>query len=395
MQKTIPAPRLILFTIVRVILNTAHRMVYPFLAAFARGLGVDLTSISYLMTARPLVGILGPLTASLSDRLGRRMGILLGLGIFSVAASLVIIRPTFIFFFLSILLMTLGKYIFDISLVSWLADQIPYEQRGRMVAFTEFGWSLAFILGVPLVGFLIASRSWESPFLLFSLLGGLAFLILLISIPRESVQAGPTRVVQEKLSFHSIFRSKAILPIIASLSIGFFACAANESINLVFGIWLEDSFGLQITALGAAAAVIGISELSGEGLVAAFVDRLGKQRSVALGLLVNAITAGALPLLGRSEAGALVGLFLFYISFEFQIVSLYPLMSEILPSARATIMALNVTSLALGRALGAFCSPRLYTLGFPAVAVGAILFNLLALIGLWQVKRWAVNIGGK
>jgi len=44
--------------------------------------------------------------------------------------------------------------------------------------------------------------------------------------------------------------------------------AANEQVNLVFGVWLQDSFGLKIAALGAASAVIGISEMSAEGLVA-------------------------------------------------------------------------------------------------------------------------------
>jgi predicted MFS family arabinose efflux permease len=166
-----------------------------------------------------------------------------------------------------------------------------------------------------------------------------------------------------------------------------FSSAANETVNLLFGVWLEDAFGLQIAALGAASAVIGLSELGGEGLVAAFVDRLGKPRAVALGLAVNSLGALALPLVGRSEAGALAGLFFFYISFEFTIVSSIPLMTEILPSARATVLALNVSGLSLGRALGALAGPQLYALGFGAVAAGAVAFNLLALLALWRMKR--------
>lgn len=387
MQTSNLTPRLIIFTFIRITLNTAHRMVYPFLAAFARGLGVDLAALSYLMTARPLVGILGPMTATLTDKLGRRTGILAGLGIFTIAAALVIISPTFPAFAVSIILMTLGKNIFDISLISWLGDRIPYERRGRVLAVTEFGWSLAFILGIPLVGFLIATRSWDSPFVLFTILGALAFLIMTIIIPRESIRVKASTQSPDRHSLRSVLHSKALLTIIASLSIGLFSCAANETVNLIFGIWLGDAFGLQIAAIGAASAIIGLSELGGEGLVAAFVDRLGKPRAVALGLVVNSLAALVLPVLGRSETGALIGLFFFYISFEFTIVSTYPLMTEILPSARATIMALYVTGLALGRALGAFTGSRLYGLGFGAVAAGAIVLNLLALLALWWMKR--------
>jgi DHA1 family inner membrane transport protein len=146
-----------------------------------------------------------------------------------------------------------------------------------------------------------------------------------------------------------------------------FASGANELVNLLFGVWLEDSFGLQIAALGAASAIIGISELSAEGLVAVFVDRIGKTRAVALGLMVNSIAALALPFIGKTETGALAGLFFFYLSFEFTLVSSIPLMTEIVPSARATLMAFNVAALSLGRALGALIGPRLYGLGFLAV----------------------------
>jgi MFS transporter, DHA1 family, inner membrane transport protein len=177
------------------------------------------------------------------------------------------------------------------------------------------------------------------------------------------------------------------LPALTGLAIGMFASAANEQVNLVFGVWLEDSFGLKIAALGAASAIIGISELSAEGLVAAFVDRIGKPRAIALGLAVNSLAALALPWLGRTEAGALVGLFFFYISFEFTLVSSIPLMTELLPSARATLMAFNVASLSLGRAIGAFLAPHLYGLGFLAVALGAIAFNLLALFAVSRLAK--------
>ena len=127
----------------------------------------------------------------------------------------------------------------------------------------------------------------------------------------------------------------------------------------IFGVWLEDSFDLQIAALGAASAVIGLSELGGEGLVAAFVDRLGKPRAIGLGLAANCLAALALLFLGRTQAGALVGLFFFYITFEFTLVSIIPLMTELLPSARATLMAFNMAALSLGRALGDLLAPRL------------------------------------
>ena len=369
------------FTVIRMIFNTLHRMVYPFLAIFARGLGVDLTTISYALTARSVVGTVGPFAASVADRRGRRFGMLFGATLFMVGAAVVVFWPSFPGLTISLTLATLGKYIFDPGMQAYIGDRVPYEQRGRTMAITEFGWSLAFILGVPLMGFLIARNGWMAPFPLMALLGVLIVGGLTWMLPKD--QLAPNRN-SSRDNFRLVLTS---LPALTGLAIGVLASAANEQVNLVFGVWLEDSFGLQIAALGAASAVIGISELSAEGLVAAFVDRLGKPRAIALGLTVNSLAALALPWLGRTELGALAGLFFFYISFEFTIVSLLPLMTELLPSARATLMACTVAAFSLGRAIGAFLAPRLYTLGFLAVTLGAIGFNLLAFVAVSRLRR--------
>jgi predicted MFS family arabinose efflux permease len=136
--------------------------------------------------------------------------------------------------------------------------------------------------------------------------------------------------------------------------------------------------------------VIGISELSAEGLVAGFVDRIGKPRAIAVGLVVNSLAALVLPYIGRNEAGALAGLFFFYLSFEFSIVSCIPLMTELLPSARATLMACNVAAMSLGRAIGAFVAPRLYGMGFLPVVLGAVVFNLLAFVAVYRLGKTQV-----
>jgi DHA1 family inner membrane transport protein len=144
---------------------------------------------------------------------------------------------------------------------------------------------------------------------------------------------------------------------------------------------------MQILALGAASAVIGLSELSGEGLVALVTDRIGKPRALELGLIGNVLASLALPWLGRTPGGALTGLFIFYITFEYVMVSHVPLMTEMRPNARATTMAFNLSGHSIGRALGAFLSAWMYMRwGFQTITLIAALFNLFALLALKQVQ---------
>ncbi|MBI3160910.1 MAG: MFS transporter [Chloroflexi bacterium] len=375
--------QLITFMFLRAVLNTAHRMVYPFLPIFARGLGVDISTISLLMTGRSLVGALSPLFATVSDRRGRKFGMLLGASVFTLGVGLVAVYPNIFTLAAALILAVLGKYMFDPSMQAYFGDRIPYEQRGTALAVTEVAWSLAFIAGVPIAGFLIDRYGWSAPFPLFTILGLVIFFIVWRIVPGEDPHHEVTSNSRE--GYRAVFTS---LPAMAGISIVMWASAGNELVNVIFGVWLEDSFGLKIAALAGASAVIGISELSGEGLVALTTDRLGKPLALTLGLVANAGAAILLPFIGQTQVGALIGLFLFYITFEYIMVSHIPLMTELVPTARATMLSINVTGHSIGRALGAFLAAIIYKeFGFLFVALLAVAFNIAGILALGRMRR--------
>ena len=374
--------QLIIFTLIRTILNTMHRMVYPFLAVFARGLGVDIGVVTGLVANRAILGSLTPFIFPILEPRGRKFGILLGLSMFVLSMGMVFFWPSLTTLGLSLVLNLAAKSIFDPSLTAYLADHIPYERRGTALAISEFAWSLAFILGVPAAGWMIARSSWYAPFPVMGLWGIAAIIFVVVTITDT---AKPVDHVD------GIFGNvKAIITsptVLTAFSIGLLISAANEVVNLMFGVWLEDSFKLQITALGAASAIIGFSELGGEGMVAMFVDRIGKVRATGIGIVANCVAAILLPLIGHTQLGALTGLFFFYITFESTIVSIIPLMSEVMPSARATTLSFAGAAQSIGRAIGALLAPVLYALGFSMVTGAAVLFNVLGLVAVWYVAK--------
>jgi predicted MFS family arabinose efflux permease len=312
---------------------------------------------------------------------------LLGIILFIGGISLVAIYPSFLTFSLALLLAILSKYLFDPSMQAYLGDRVPYERRGTALAVTEAAWSLAFIAGVPLMGILIARFGWNAPFPLLAGLGLVMFLIIWRLIPGTD-HASPQPMAPRATSLENVRAVLMNLPALAAISIALWATAANELINLIFGLWLEDSFGLKIAALAGASAVIGLSELSGEGLVALTTDRLGKPRALTLGLIGNILASLLLPIVGRTEIGALVGLFLFYITFEYVLVSHIPLMTEVMPNARATLLSFNVMGHSLGRVIGALVATFIYQrFGFLPVTFIAIVFNVFALLALGELTQ--------
>ncbi len=376
--------QLIAAAFARLVINTAHRMVYPFLPAISRGLNVPPESVAALLSIRAALGMTSPAFGPIPDRLGRRNAMFIGLAVFSGGLLLVGFFPSYPTLFAAIVGITVSKFVFDPALQAYLGDRTSYSQRGLVIAFTELGWSGAVLAGIPLAGLLIARGGWNAPFAPLAALGALAAVGLWLVVPRDERRAnheGPGMLNMWAL----IWRSPAV---IAAMSVAMLASAANENLNVVYGEWMEKSFGLSVVALGLTTTVIGVAELAGEGLVMGLADRLGKRRAVALGLGAGAAAYGALPLVGSNIQFALVTLFFIFISFEFAIVSSIPLINELLPEARGTVMSTSVAFHAAGRMIGALLGGYLFRFGFAWNGAAAVLLNLACIpIILWWVRE--------
>jgi DHA1 family inner membrane transport protein len=374
--------QVILFAAVRTVVNISTRMIYPFLSTFASGLGVSLTAVSLAVTARSATGALSPFITPIADRRGRKLSMLVGLGMFTLSSALIFFWPTYLSFFISINLGFLGMYVYVSSMEAYLGDNVRENQRGLALAMVEWGWALAFIIGMPLVGWLMDRYGWQAPFPVLGAFGLISMLCIFWMVPNLKPPAGQTNGMLA--SIKQVLKTPSAR---AALLMSLLLVASNEVINLVFGVWLGTSFGLKLAALGAASVFIGVSELVGESLGGVLSDRIGRKRSIWLGMLFIVLISAALPFIGRSQVGALAGLFLFYLAFEFAFVAAQPLMTNLVPEARATMMGVNKTALSLGRMVGNLVSPFLYSLGFWANCAAAIVLISLSAAALLGVKE--------
>jgi predicted MFS family arabinose efflux permease len=373
---------LLFFISARTITTTAWRMIYPFLPAIARGLGVDFAAITLAVTLRAGLGLVAPLFGTIGDTRGRRVAMLLGLALFSAAMLLVVIWPTYPALIAALLLSGASKLTFDPAMQAYLGDRVPYQRRGLAMALSELSWSAAFLFGIPIAGWLIARFGWTAPFPVLGLLAAGIWIVLWRSVPPDT--PAPGSYPSFLASARTVLAHPAAL---AALVLGACFSSSNEVVNIIYGVWMEGSFGLQVAALGAASAVIGAAELSGEGLVAALTDRIGKRRSVVLGMVLNAAATLALPHISQSTAAALAGLFLFYLTFEFAIVASLPLVTEVVPGARATMMAGYVAAISAGRMLGAPLGAALFRSGILSNSIASAAITAVGLLMLLLFVR--------
>ena len=119
------------------------------------------------------------------------------------------------------------------------------------------------------------------------------------------------------------------------------------------------------------------------------MDKVGKRKVIWIFLGLNALAAALLPFLGGKLNLAMVGLGLFYITFEVLLVSDLTLMSEVMPTARATMLSATLAGFSLGRMLGDLIGPGLFEIGFWVSCVAAVVLNLAAAGLMTQVKLHA------
>ncbi|HRV96823.1 MAG TPA: MFS transporter, partial [Anaerolineae bacterium] len=311
---------------------------------------------------------------------------LLGLGLMSIGMLAGGFLPVYLTILLALFLAGLGKNIFDPALQAYIGERVPYERRGTVIGLIEMSWAGATLIGIPTVGLLIERFSWRAPFLAMGGLGlvSIAMLGALFSggSRRSKRDAGAITFGQ---AWRQLSRSSAAL---GMLTFAFLTSMANDNLFVVYGAWLEDGFALSVAALGTATTVIGVAELSGEVLTASLSDRIGLQRAVRIGLFLSALGYLLLPVIAQSLTLALVGLFLVFVIFEFTFVTAISLVTEVLPEARATMMASYIAVAGLGRVVGALIGGPLWLWGgLAAIGTVSAAIVLLAFVVFWARVR--------
>jgi predicted MFS family arabinose efflux permease len=372
----------------RLFFNTARRFPYTFAPVLSRGLGVPLTAITSLIAINQATGIFSPFFGPLSDRWGYRTMMLASLGMLAVGMLAAGFLPFYGVVMLALILAGLGKSIFDPAIQAYLGKTVPYQRRGLVIGLLELSWSGSSLVGIPLVGLLIERVGWQSPFLVLGSLSVFSAVALRMLMPAKDHQlAQPVTSINFRQVWQELRRERAVLGLLA---FSFLLGIANDNLFVVYGVWLEEAFALSIVALGVATSVIGAAELVGEGLTATIADRLGLKRSIIFGMVLSSLSYLMLPLLGHTLPLALLSLSVIFVSFEFAIVTTISLTTEVLPGARATMMASFMATMSVGRVIGALAGGSIWLVGgLTAISLVSATATALALVCLlWGLWRW-------
>jgi MFS transporter, DHA1 family, inner membrane transport protein len=254
------------------------------------------------------------------------------------------------------------------------------ETRGRAMAFTFLGWSIASVIGVPIGSWLSGAFGWRTAFVVTGLLAAVGSLAAWLTLPsglrveRLSLQSWAAVARHPLLS-----RVLLVTVLSASGQFGVFAFIAP------YLLWLIDA---DATGRALALALIGAAGLLGNILVARRIDSLGPDRSVQITLFAVIVGMALLPaghhaVLIAALALALWGLGLFGTNSSQQVR-----LATLAPPLASASIALNTSAIYLGQAIGTAGGGLLYArAGVESLSWFGVAFLVLALVLSMAITR--------
>ncbi|MFZ8966119.1 MAG: MFS transporter [Ilumatobacteraceae bacterium] len=366
---------LVPLTVTRIAANTCYRFAPPFIAIIAgqaQGFDVSITRVGLVISISELAGFLAPLLGTFVDRVSRRTSLAVGLLGSFVGTMMMAGAPNLVVLCVGLTLLNLLKSCFDLGMAAWISDRVPYERRGRVVGFTETSWALSLLLGVSLLGVVTAATSWR----IAALVGGMSIAVCAVWLDRRIRAAGEVPVSNEHAS-RAVGRMGARDWLVPLSMFGLMG--GSQCLFVTFGAWLTDDFDFGANGIAAVGFALGAGELLSSVSSARLTDRIGKERSVALGAGLMVPSALVLASFDSILPLGLIALAVFIIGFEYGVVSMLPIATNLVASAPGKGFGLVIGAGTFGRGVLTFLATALYEWsGISGAALASIACAMLS-----------------
>jgi len=281
----------VVFTIVFIDL-VGFGIVLPLMPAFAASYGISPLEIGVLITSFSVLQlIVSPLWGALSDRIGRRPVLLIGLA--GSTLSYVLFAFAGGFWTLLASRVIAGSMGATVGVAqAYVADITPPERRAQSMGILGAGFALGFILGPAIGGVLYTHGHSAAGFVAAALCGtnALAALLWLPETPRHLSHRSSQRV--------------PIRPIAAPLAATVLLMSAFAVIHVSLPIMAQEELKLSTQRIGILFAFSGvISAIVQGGLVGRIAPRVGEARLALVGAVLMALGLALMP--GSAHVGHL------------------------------------------------------------------------------------------
>lgn len=374
---------LLYFTLFQVMLGFGA--VIPIMPHFARDLGANSIQMGLLITVwAGAQFMLSPVWGALSDRIGRRPVLLIGVSGYALTFLMSAFSP-------NIWVLMLARFLGGVlsaatipTAQAYVADTSSGEERTSRMASMGAAMSLGFICG-PAVGGLLSPLGFRGTFLAAGGLAVVNWILAVLMLPEPSQRT--QRAVRKGISGLKAVSIALAGPEALLFILAFVATYGGSAMFSMLGYFMADRLGAGPELLAVAFTVQGLAAVGVQSvLVGYMVRRFGSERTASLALLVGVFGFAAL-----SASQTLVQLLLALVVVTFGFSTLRPLVSALVSQRtrleQGMTMGIQTAFDALGRTISPMVAGAAYLwLDWGPFLSGAIMYAIFFVI-TWVAWR--------
>lgn len=389
-----PAPgshrkNLIILSFTLVIVMLGFGMVVPIFPFYVQKLGAGGSALGLLVATAALTELLfGPFWGSVSDRVGRKP--ILMVGVFGYGLSLLLfgLSTQLWMLFASRALSGVLSAAALSTAMAYIGDSTTEKERGGGMGALGGAAGLGVILGPGLGGWLGAGGSLSLPFFAGAALSLIALLPIALLLPETLPPEARGRSGRKVglVDLGGLWRA-ARGPLGGLLLLAFLGTVGTSNFESIFSLYAVQQLGYGPEQVGLVLTVVGIVAVIGRGLLTGLATgRWGEPRVIQAALLAGAVAFGLL-LLARSYAAVLATSGLFVLITAFFRPAVHSLTSQRATVGQGAAMGLSNSFVSLGRVIGPLWAGAIFDVDprLPYLS-GAIILVLVFLASLVWLK---------
>ncbi|HEV2010650.1 MAG TPA: MFS transporter [Candidatus Limnocylindria bacterium] len=320
----------------------------PVLESIAREFGISTGTAGLVVAAYGAPGIaVAVLAGPYSDRIGRKPFLVIGPFVMGVATLVASFVPTFALIVAARICSGIGSAVIFPNVNATVADTFPFRERGKALAAVIGMNTMASVAGVPIAGILAEATSWRVSVGLVGVLSIVASAVLFVRLPHAQ---GTNRETRIRALYALILGDRSAVAAITSSFLGALFWFTWATYIVVF---FQRVFGLSEGLAATVALTQGLGVLIGSQIGGRLGDRIGHRRIVAGSVVISGFllflqTNLGLPLV----ATALINLVLSGV-IGARFATNNALMTEQVPEARGTMLALSASVASIAIVVGA------------------------------------------
>lgn len=274
----------ILFAIMFLVM-VGFGIIIPIIPYYTEYLGASVKGLGWLMSIYSITQfVFAPIWGKVSDRIGRKPVILIGIIGLALSFYLMAIAKTFAFMFVA---RTLGGILSAANMttvMAYVADITTKENRAKGMGVIGAATGLGFVFG-PAIGGVLSKTSIVLPFWVSAVFATVTAIGVFFLLEESKVKEERESKVANLGSMKLIFGTNGLL-----LALQLVATISLAGLETTFAYFVNVKIGMTAYELGFVFMIMGLCQAAVQGgLLGTLVKKFGEGNVIILGLVLSAI----------------------------------------------------------------------------------------------------------